>query len=182
MFAFYIALLDTEDQKEKFDYIYTKYKGFMYYVAYGVLKDHFSAEDAVHETFLDLLRIIDDIRVSNDRELMHFLKVITYHKAVDSARKSNKSKKADVEMEVDFNNREPENAETIAIDNINYKNMLQKILCMDEKYKTPFLLKAQGYKVREIAEFLDISQENVKVRLHRARKIILSVMEESSNG
>ena len=48
-------------------------------------------------------------------------------------------------------------------------------------YKTPLLLKVQGYKVSEIADFLNISPENVKVRLHRARKIILSGLEENGN-
>lgn len=52
---------------------------------------------------------------------------------------------------------------------------------MNENYKTPLLLKVQGYKVSEIADFLNISPENVKVRLHRARKIILTGLEENGN-
>ena len=43
------------------------------------------------------------------------------------------------------------------------------------------LLKKQGYKVSEIADFLNISPGNVKVRLHRARKIILTGLEENGN-
>lgn len=36
-------------------------------------------------------------------------------------------------------------------------------------------------KVSEIADFLNISPGNVKVRLHRARKIILTGLEENGN-
>ena len=59
--------------------------------------------------------------------------------------------------------------------------MLLLVQSMDEKYKTPLLLKVQGYKVSEIADFLNISPGNVKVRLHRARKIILTGLEENGN-
>lgn len=59
MLALYISLLDTEDQISKFEHIYTKYRGLMFYTAKGVLQDSYLAEDAVHETFLDIIRIID---------------------------------------------------------------------------------------------------------------------------
>lgn len=71
--------------------------------------------------------------------------------------------------------------ETIVLDKIDYENMLLLVQSMDEKYKTPLLLKVQGYKVSEIADFLNISPGNVKVRLHRARKIILTGLEENGN-
>lgn len=64
MLALYISLLDTEEQISKFEHIYTKYRGLMFYTAKGVLQDSYLAEDAVHETFLDIIRIIDSIRGS----------------------------------------------------------------------------------------------------------------------
>lgn len=54
MLALYISLLDTEEQISKFEHIYTKYRGLMFYTAKGVLQDSYLAEDAVHETFLDM--------------------------------------------------------------------------------------------------------------------------------
>ena len=168
MLALYISLLDTEDQISKFEHIYTKYRGLMFYTAKGVLQDSYLAEDAVHETFLDIIRIIDSIRANNEKELSQFLRVLTHHKAVDMVRKCTRQKK-DV------------NVETIVLDKIDYENMLLLVQSMDEKYKTPLLLKVQGYKVSEIADFLNISPGNVKVRLHRARKIILTGLEENGN-
>lgn len=83
MLALYISLLDTEEQISKFEHIYTKYRGLMFYTAKGVLQDSYLAEDAVHETFLDIIRIIDSIRANNEKELSQFLRVLTHHKAVD---------------------------------------------------------------------------------------------------
>lgn len=79
MLALYISLLDTEEQISKFEHIYKKYRGIMFYTAKGVLQDSYLAEDAVHETFLDIIRIIDSIRANNEKELSQFLKVMTHH-------------------------------------------------------------------------------------------------------
>lgn len=178
MLALYISLLDTEEQISKFEHIYTKYRGLMFYTAKGVLQDSYLAEDAVHETFLDIIRIIDSIRANNEKELSQFLRVLTHHKAVDMVRKCTRQKKSDTEIE-DFDlSKSDVNVETIVLDKIDYENMLLRVQSMDEKYKTPLLLKVQGYKVSEIADFLNISPGNVKVRLHRARKIILTGLEE----
>ena len=114
MLALYISLLDTEEQISKFEHIYTKYRGLMFYTAKGVLQDSYLAEDAVHETFLDIIRIIDSIRANNEKELSQFLRVLTHHKAVDMVRKCTRQKKSDTEIE-DFDlSKSDVNVETIA--------------------------------------------------------------------
>lgn len=39
MLAFYVAILDTEEQKDKFTEIYTTYYGMMYQVARAITHD-----------------------------------------------------------------------------------------------------------------------------------------------
>ena len=48
MLAFYVAILDTEEQKDKFTEIYTTYYGMMYQVARAITHDDKLAEDALH--------------------------------------------------------------------------------------------------------------------------------------
>jgi RNA polymerase sigma-70 factor (ECF subfamily) len=44
---------------------------------------------------------------------------------------------------------------------------------LDSKYKAVYILKEmEGMSVKEVSETLDISESNVKVRLHRAKKIL----------
>ena len=59
MLAFYVAILDTEEQKDKFTEIYTTYYGMMYQVARAITHDDKLAEDALHETCLELIEKID---------------------------------------------------------------------------------------------------------------------------
>lgn len=55
MLAFYVSMLDTEEQKDKFAEIYTTYYGMMYQVARSITRDDKLAEDALHETCLALI-------------------------------------------------------------------------------------------------------------------------------
>lgn len=179
MLSFYIALLETEEQKCKLEYIYRKYNRYMLCIAFQVAGSHYLAEDAVHETFLNLIRIIDDIRSNNEQELKSFLKILTTHHTIDLMRKMNSIQRKDKEMEVIADIKEDISVEAVVLGKIDYENMMHIIMDMDEKYKTPLSLKIQGYKTSEIAKMLEISQENVKIRLYRARKFLLKKLEES---
>lgn len=93
MLSIYLTLLDTDEQKSKFEYIYTKYRGGMYQIAMETIHDSHLAEDIVHETFLKLIQTIDKVRAGNEKELRSFLKTITYHQAIDFIRKRNSQKR-----------------------------------------------------------------------------------------
>ena len=48
---------------------------------------------------------------------------------------------------------------------------------MDDRYRAPLELKLQGYQVKKIATILNITPENTKVRIFRARRMILDKLE-----
>ena len=52
----YLSMLDTQEEKDKFTFIYEQYQHFCWYVAYQLLGDAHLAEDAVQEAFLALTR------------------------------------------------------------------------------------------------------------------------------
>ena len=79
---------------------------------------------AVHETFLDIIRIIDSIRANNEKELSQFLRVLTHHKAVDMVRKCTRQKKSDTEIEDLDLSKSDVNVETIVLDKIDYDYFL----------------------------------------------------------
>ncbi|MFZ0545466.1 MAG: RNA polymerase sigma factor [Candidatus Promineifilaceae bacterium] len=54
---------------------------------------------------------------------------------------------------------------------------------IEPKYRAPLILYGQyELSVREIAEIMEISESNVKVRLHRARKMFRAAYGEVSDG
>ena len=177
MLAFYISMLDTEEQQNKFTYIYQTYAGFMYHVAKEVVKEHYLAEDVAHETFLQLIRIIDEVHVDDEPTLRAFLRRVTHNKAVDCVRKLDKVRPtSDEELET-YDAKHKQDPETIAIDALSFEELIALVSQMDDRYRAPLELKLQGYQVKEIATILNITQENVKVRIFRARKMILDKLE-----
>ena len=61
MLVFYLAAIDNDESKNKFEYIYHKYYRFMLRTASSIIRDSSLAEDAVHETFVQLLKEIDSL-------------------------------------------------------------------------------------------------------------------------
>ena len=55
----------------------------------------------------------------------------------------------------------------------NVSQIYEALMELEEKYRIPFVLfYVEGYSVFEIHQMLDISVSNVKVRLHRARRVL----------
>ncbi len=57
----YLAIIDSPEGKLKFEVIYERYKGLMFYTANSVSGDTRDSEDIVHDAFLKIIEIIDEI-------------------------------------------------------------------------------------------------------------------------
>lgn len=53
MLQFYLSIVETEEDRQFVEYIYTEYKQLMFSTAMSVLHNSALAEDAVHETFFE---------------------------------------------------------------------------------------------------------------------------------
>lgn len=76
MIALYLSLVD-ENQKDKFEKVYYKYKDLMFYIAYEVLRNERDAEDAVQEGFLRIAKNISKILDVNSSKSKNFVVLIT---------------------------------------------------------------------------------------------------------
>ena len=61
MLAFYLTLLDTTEEKGKFEQLYLLYRQDMFKTAYSILKNDFEAEDAVYEAFIIVIKNLEKI-------------------------------------------------------------------------------------------------------------------------
>ena len=50
----YLQLIDTAEDRSKFERLYEQYKQLMFYTAFQILKRPQDAEDAVHHAFLSI--------------------------------------------------------------------------------------------------------------------------------
>lgn len=78
----YLQMIESDEDKSKFEQLYIMYKGLMFHVAMKILKNEFDAEDAVHQAFLSLienLKKISDVKCPKTRA---YIVIITERKAI----------------------------------------------------------------------------------------------------
>ena len=69
----YLAMLDSEEDKDKFTLLYERYSQPMFYIAKQILKDVQGAEDCVHDAFLKILQNMDKVGKAEDARTRSFV-------------------------------------------------------------------------------------------------------------
>ncbi|ATW26329.1 sigma-70 family RNA polymerase sigma factor [Candidatus Formimonas warabiya] len=167
----YLMAIESQSERDKVEQIYIQYKQLMYYVAYSVLQDRQFAEDAVHESFLKIIVCLDKFSDISCNKSKGLIVIITRNTSLDILRKSKKIAQIaldDVAYTLESNESSPADFVTAAD---GYKLLLQCISHLDHKYTDALYLKyVYNYDDKEIAKILHITDDHVRVRLHRAKK------------
>ena len=169
-----ILAFSSESDKDKFDLIFSKYKSLMLHKAYEILKDAYLAEDAVSEAFLRIYKNIHKIADPLSNQNVAFIVTIAKNAALTIYNKSSRSKRETAEVEILENVRD-ERAETesIVLSSMAAEDIRLLIDGLNEKYRQVFLLKyAHDCSHREIGNILGMTEGNVTVVLHRAKKAL----------
>jgi len=175
-----ILTFPNEYEKSKFDYIYEKYKKLLLYKANGILNDYSLAEDAVSEAFLRIYKNLHKIDDPDSGRTVSFLTVIVKNTAVNILNQNKNmfvsdSDISENEWESDFNLEEQIISETVT------EGMLKVVDKLKDELKDCFLLMyAHNLSYKEIGRILNISEANLTVRIHRAKKKIIELLKEAN--
>ena len=160
MLALYLSVLDDRSFEEEFTEVYNTYKRLVYHTAYKIMDDSYLAEDVLQEVFLYVAKNFSKIHRENCHELAAYLVSCSRSRAYDMLRKQrNEPDAAPV----------PDDA-AVSTDNI--ERLTELIGQMKPMYRDPLRLLAMGYTNREIAESLGLTDEVVRMRLFRGRKLL----------
>lgn len=161
MLYMYMSLIEDDNDKNKFEILYKKYRDMMYYKAYDILKDSYLAEDAVHDSFLGIAKIINKIEIDSYKTKALFL-TITKNRAIDLYRKRKIRNHVDLE-EIDHYKSSSQDDNTLKF----------LIKALPDIYRDILELKYyHGYTYEEISKLLHINPNTVGVRLYRAKKML----------
>jgi len=178
----YLAMCGDDADSSKFELLYRNYKASMFKIANAILKDSYLAEDAVHLSFIKLIKNlhkIDDVFSNKTRAL---IVIIVRNTSIDIYRRRKKNYAVSLEElasePIDDNMSPPE----FVISEESSELMKENISRIPQKYSDVIVLKYfYGYSNAEIAQMLNISNENVRYRLHRAKKMLLKIMKEEGD-
>lgn len=164
MLFIYLSLIDSEENKDKFETLYLRHRKLMKYIALDILGDEHLAEDAVHNAFLKIIANLDKFSEEDCQENKNLIVIIIRSVSIDMYRKRNR----------EFENTDILDKElTVETDFsvVQVEDILKEIEALPEIYRDVLLLKVEyDFKDRDIAKMLGINVDTVSKRLERARK------------
>lgn len=176
----YMAMLDTDEDKQKFSAVYHKYRYFLWYLANERLKDAMLAEDAVQEAFLALTRHMDRIQEVDAVSTRNFLATIVKNKALDMLRKHTEEPAEELPEDADVHGTDALDA---CICQEGYEEICKAIAALDEIYRVVFEYKyLHELSDGEIADLLGITKKTVNVRIFRARKKLQAILTQTGGA
>ena len=178
----YLALVETDYDRDKLEYLYNTYYSLMFSVAMKYLRSEDAAKDAVHDSILKAIRYLHLIDKNSAPKTKTLLCTIVKNRCIDMLRRSDALPMGDMEEVLS------EGADTIAtpieylLQEEGYQFLLSCIEELSDTYRAVCQLKyVVGCRETEIADLLGISPKAVNVRLFRARRILKNKIREANH-
>lgn len=176
--------MTTVEQKindRLFREIYEQYRASMYRVAYSVLRDEGHAEDAVQQTFIKLYNEIEKIDDPSSNKTRAFIVILVRNTAIDLYRKRKREQVVYFEDLERIPHSRGSSPEQCVIDNQSEQAVAQLLDSLGEKYSSILLLRyCHGYRNKEIAELLGMTEANVASRIFQAKRLLTRRLEHMS--
>jgi RNA polymerase sigma factor (sigma-70 family) len=164
---------------DAFSALISKYSNAVYGVAYGKLGDFHIAQDIAQEVFVKTYRKLPNLK--EPEKLASWLYAVTTRECMDWFR-SNK-KKTTYELMEQMEVSELESTEDKLLRKELQQDVWKALNTLSEANRiVTILFYIDNYKVREIADFLDLSIEAVESRLRRSRTILKREMLSTVNN
>ena len=168
MLVYYLQMLDTPEEKIRFEQIYLKYRGLMYHVADHILHNRQDAEDAVHNAFLRIIKHFSKFQNTHIDDLTPQIVVVAKNEAISLLRK----KKDETSLE-DVENL-AEKSEAV----MDYHTLVDSFTRLPQTYRAVMEMKLlEGYSDGEIAAKLGLSKTAVSSRVSRGRQLLRDIVE-----
>ena len=165
----------NESDRDKFEYLYSKYKNLLLHKAYDILKDYALAEDAVSEAYIRIYKNLRKIGDPTTDSSIAF--VVTIAKNVSLTMLS-KEKRLKAE-EYDETQPDSFDLEESVLASVSSQQIYAMMEQLGEELRSVFILRyAYDYSLKEVGALLSISENNAAVRLHRAKKKLAQIVAQ----
>lgn len=164
----YLSVIETAEEKSKFEQIYLHYRALMYHVAYQILHNEADAEDAVHSAFVKIAEHMKKISDPVCPKTQSYVVTIVERKAIDLYRR--KKRHGSVPLD---------EAALAAASPMADGGLAECILALPPRYRQVILLKYyQGFSCGEIASMLGISLAAARKLDQRAKEKLQQLAEK----
>lgn len=175
----------TEKEQAILEVLYQLYEKPIYYTCFSILKNQADAEDAVHSTFVKLFDLLD--RLEPDLESKRnksFVCTIAKYTSIDILRKQ-KTETSYLSRLEDEKGYIKNNISDI----VDLNCFIEHMYSVNHNHAFLLLFKyVFGFSIHDLSVLFGITETNVKIRLHRAKKTmrnnpqIISFYSEAHNN
>lgn len=169
-----ILVFASEEEQNKFELLFNQYRSLLLHKAYEILHDYTLAEDAASEAFLRIYKNLHKITVVESGQTASFCVTIVKNVALTMRTKEHQNLPLETIEQADEFQLEEQ-----VLGAITSQEITRLLDDLGDDLKSVFLLKyAHDLSHREIASALNISENNVTVRLHRGKKKLKELLSK----
>ena len=163
----------------------------LHFLATRLLADEAIAKDCVQEAFIKAITKIESYKgLGSFKAWLH--QIVVNEALIELRKKSSRKEESLDELMLDFDSTghyvNSYQGELIDVDtlqeSIEVKQQIKKSIDkLPDKFRVILILRDyEGYSTKEVAEEMNMSEQNVKVRLHRARLAMRNLLHTSINN
>ena len=177
MLAMYLSVLETQEDKDRFEYFYRTYRNSMYKVAFSILHNSEDSEDAVHEAFLRIANSFEKISTLPIPKLKSYFVIIIRNTSLNIYKRNKKRSEMsddiedkDIPFDVNF------------FEKIDYDRIMDMISQLPEINRDAMsLFYVQHLSVKEISDMLKTSNTVIYKRLDKGKKLLKEILEKGES-
>ncbi len=183
----YLVKRTLEGDIRAFEALIDKYKNMVFTISFRMLGNHADAEDASQEVFLRLFNSLK--KYNSNHKFSNWLYQITMNICRDELRKR-KNAKGNISLDEPLKEQDGKDIASLIPDDYNLperiveENELRDRLEMaiqklPPEYREPLALRyTKGLSYEDISSILKLPVGTVKVRIHRARRMIREALKQ----
>lgn len=173
---YYINLV-IDGNTNAFAVLVDRYKDFVFTLSLKMLQDREEAEEAAQDTFIKVYKSLGSFK--KESKFSTWLYKITYNNCLDRIKKQKRSRLV-VELN-EFTEKEIESLKNVleTIEDEERKTMIQNCLGLLQP-EDRFLISLFYYNensLKEISQVMRINENNLKIKLFRARKRLAGILK-----
>ena len=169
MLVLYLAALEGEADRQKFQKLYEAYEKKVYAVALKILENHAMAEDAAQQTWLRLLKNWERVSALSWAEVGGYTVTAAKNAAVDMVRSQSRT----AFFPENWEPPAPESKES------EYNYIVQLVCTLPENYRRILELKlVEERSNKEIARAMGLNESTVASRILRGKTMLRQQLEK----
>lgn len=175
----FLMVIEDESIRNKLEELYLLYRKEMLYVANSILNDYHEAEDAVQNTIIKVASQLEKISEVKCNKTRAFLVIIVRNISINIYRQRKNRSSISIDDIIEIIPDDDITLESYMIRLEKAEDIAKLLAKLDSSYADVLTLKYfYEYSNTEIAKLINLTEGNVRVKLHRARKALKKLLLE----